>query len=133
MVESIGAALAIITAVIVGYPLWQKSQRKISFALNHQNEEWQARKAEIYAAIRDIELDYRMGKLSTEDYEALREQYKNEAIQIMKKLDGMAAPAAAKTKSASAPRAPHVRFCHQCGQATAEAELYCSACGAKIA
>lgn len=132
MVEIIGAALVIITAVMVSYPLWQKSQRKVSFALNHQVEEWQARKAEIYAAIRDIELDYRMGKLSEEDYHALRDQYKNEAIQIMKKLDGSSSPAAATRKSPPAQQ-PNARFCRQCGQPAPGTDLFCSACGAKLA
>ena len=132
MIEVIGVALTIIAAVIISYPLWQKSQRKVSFALNHQSEELQARKAEIYAAIRDIELDYRMGKLSEEDYQSLRDQYKNEAIQIMKKLDGSTAPAVSAKKSPAAPQ-PNVRFCHQCGQAATNADLFCSACGAKLA
>ncbi len=130
MIEIIGTALAIVAAVIISYPLWQKAQRKVSFALNHQSEEWQARKAEIYAAIRDIELDYRMGKLSEEDYEALRDQYKNEAIEIMKKLDSLAPRAAAVRKT---PAQPNTRFCHQCGQAVTGADHYCSVCGAKLA
>ena len=132
MVESIGAALAIITAVIVGYPLWQKSQRNVSFALNHQNEEWQARKAEVYTAIRDIELDYRMGKLSEEDYQSLRDQYKNEAIQIMKELDVSTAPPVTVKKSPAA-RQPNGQFCHHCGQPVSSSDQFCSACGAQLA
>ena len=132
MVEIIGVALTIITAVMISYPLWQRSQRKMNFALNHQGEEWQARKAEIYAAIRDIELDYRMGKLSEEDYNALREQYKNEAIQIMKKLDGLTVASVTAKKSRTA-LPPGTRFCHQCGQPATSTDLYCSACGAKQA
>lgn len=132
MIEVIGMALAVLTAVAISYPLWQKSRRKVNFALNHQSEELLARKEQIYAAIRDIELDYRMGKLSEEDYAALREQYKNEAIQIMKKLDGMAAPVAAAPKSQTAP-AQHARFCHQCGQGVAATDLFCSVCGARLA
>ncbi|MGH7494445.1 MAG: zinc ribbon domain-containing protein [bacterium] len=132
MVEVIGVALVIITMVLISYPLWQKSQRKVSFALNHQNEEWQARKAEVYAAIRDIELDYRMGKLSEEDYQSLRDQYKNEAIQIMKKLDVSAAPAVT-AKKAPAARQLNGRFCHHCGQPAQSADQFCSACGANLA
>jgi hypothetical protein len=132
MVEIISVALVIITAVAISYPLWQTAQRKMNFALNHQNEELQARKEQIYTAIRDIELDYRMGKLSEEDYGALREQYKNEAILVMKKIDGMAAPVLAAKKTQTA-RQQHLRFCHQCGQAVAASDTFCTACGAKLA
>jgi len=120
-----------LTAVLVSYPLWQKAQRKVSFALNHQSEEWQARKAEIYAAIRDIELDYRMGKLSAEDYNALRDQYKNEAIQVMKQLDQFAP--AGKPQKPQSSRSAAKRFCHQCGQSAVSADQFCSACGARLA
>ncbi len=132
MIEIIGVALAVITAVIISYPLWQKSQRRMNFALNHQSEELQARKAEIYAALRDIELDYRMGKLSEEDYQALHDQYKNDAIQTLKKLDGLTATAFTAKKS-SPVRQAGAQFCHQCGLPATSTDLFCSACGAKVA
>lgn len=131
MVEIIGIILAILTALFVGYPLLQKRRQKVSFALNHRAQELEARKAEIYTAIRDIDFDYRMGKLSQEDYETLREQYKTEAIGMMKQIDEMklgkshrSTQAAAKTNS---------RFCHHCGQPAATADRFCSACGGQLA
>jgi len=132
MTEIIGFFLAVLTAIFVGYPLFQKRQQKISFALNHRAQELEARKAEIYAAIRDIDFDYRMGKLSQEDYDALRNQYKAEAISTMKQIDQMALgkpPRRAKTTETAKTAA---RFCHHCGQPAAAADLFCSACGGKL-
>ena len=146
MVEIIGICLAILTALFVGYPLLQKQQRKVSFALNHRAQELEARKAEIYAAIRDIDFDYRMGKLSQEDYETLRDQYKAEAISLMKQIDqmplgqsrsapskgdGKAAPDRGRMETASPEKV--ARFCHQCGQPVTAADQFCSACGEKLA
>jgi hypothetical protein len=133
MAEIIGIALAILTAVFVGYPLLQKQKSKVSFALNHRAQELEARKAEIYAAIRDIDFDYKMGKLSQEDYEALRNQYKTEAIGMMKQID--AAPPGKMPRRAKETAAPQTttRFCHHCGEPLSAEARFCSACGGKLA
>jgi len=132
MVEIIGILLAIVTAVFVGYPLFQKQKTKVSFALNHRAQELEARKAEIYAAIRDIDFDYRMGKLSQEDYEALRNQYKTEAIGMMKQIDAMA-PDKTRRRQETAAAKTTARFCHHCGQPVAAEGQFCGACGGKLA
>jgi hypothetical protein len=144
MVEIIGICLAILTAIFVGYPFFQKQQRKVSFALNHRAQELEARKAEIYAAIRDIDFDYRMGKLSQDDYETLRDQYKAEAISMMKQIDqmkpGQPRSATARSdgkgvrssKQEAVPIEPAARFCHQCGEPVVSKDQFCSACGEKL-
>jgi type II secretory pathway pseudopilin PulG len=146
MVEIIGILLAILTALFIGYPLFQKQQRKVSFALNHRAQELEARKTEIYAAIRDIDFDYRMGKLSQEDYETLRDQYKAEAVNLMKQIDqaklvksrtaaskgdGRTGTGGGVKQTVSAEQA--ARFCHQCGQPVSAQDRFCSACGEKLA
>ena len=40
-----------------------------------------------YREIRDAELDYRTGKLSEEDWRALDEQLRGEAVEILQRLD----------------------------------------------
>lgn len=132
MTEIIGIFLALLTAVFIGYPLFQKRQEKISFALNHRAQELEARKAEIYAAIRDIDFDYRMGKLSQEDYEALREQYKTEAIGMMKQIDQASLGKAARRAKTTEAAKTAARFCHHCGQPAAVTDRFCSLCGGKL-
>lgn len=44
-------------------------------------------KEEIYAALKDIEMDYRMGKLSQEDYEDLYATYRRKAVGLLKAID----------------------------------------------
>jgi hypothetical protein len=133
MVEIIGIILAILTALFVGYPLLQKRQQKVSFALNHRAQELEARKAEIYAAIRDIDFDYRMGKLSQEDYETLREQYKTEAIGMMKQIDEMNLGKSRRSAKEPAAAKTSARFCHHCGQPAKDEDRFCSACGGQLA
>jgi len=132
MPEIIGVFLAILTVIFVGYPLFQKRQQKVSFALNHRAQELEARKAEIYAAIRDIDFDYQMGKLSKEDYTALRQQYKTEAIGMMKQIDQTAAgPSLHRAKTTGAVNNSE-RFCHHCGQPVGPEDQFCNACGGKL-
>jgi len=132
MIEIIGIALSILTALFVAYPLFQKNQRKVSFALNHQAEDLQARKEEIYAAIRDIDFDYRMGKLSEEDYASLRDQYKTEAINLMKRVDQMTLGSSKTRTKGAATSATARKFCHQCGEPVTAADKFCSSCGVSL-
>jgi len=132
MTEIIGIFLAILTAVFVGYPLFQKRQPKISFALNHRAQELEARKAELYAAIRDLDFDYRMGKLTKEDYETLRDQYKTEAIGMMKQIDQATFGKPRRVEKTAAPPDAAARFCHHCGRPINTADRFCSGCGGKV-
>jgi hypothetical protein len=47
----------------------------------------EAAKEAKYREIRDAELDYRTGKLSEEDWRALDEQLRGEAVAILRRLD----------------------------------------------
>ncbi len=132
MIEIIGICLALLTGLYVAYPLLQKRQQKVSFARNHRAEEFEARKAEIYAAIKDIDFDFQMGKLSQEDYDQLRSQYKAEAVSLLKRIDqtlgqnkGSGQPQKGKSSSL-------VKFCHQCGQPLQQSDVFCTSCGEKV-
>ena len=51
-------------------------------------DELEAAREAKYREIRDAELDYRTGKLSREDYEAIDAELRAEAIEILDRLDG---------------------------------------------
>ena len=130
MIEIIGICLALLTGLFVAYPLLQKRQQKVSFADNHRAEELEARKAEIYAAIKDIDFDFQMGKLSKDDYEQLRSQYKSDAVGLLKRIDRVHGKrqdrSGAKTSEG---RPASAKFCHQCGQPLVSGDKFCSSCG----
>jgi hypothetical protein len=48
----------------------------------------EAAKEAKYREIRDVELDYRMGKLSEEDWRASDRELRAEAVEILRQLDG---------------------------------------------
>jgi len=49
----------------------------------------QEEKDSVISNLKDIEMDYRMGKLSAEDYESLSEDFKLRAVKAIKKLDSL--------------------------------------------
>ena len=49
----------------------------------------QGRKDSLYSAIRDIDLDYGLGKLTEDDYRELRKKYRVEAASVLKEIDAI--------------------------------------------
>jgi hypothetical protein len=58
-------------------------------------EELEAAKEAKYREIRDAQLDLEMGKLSEEDHRAVDRELRAEAIEILKRLDGLEEKASA--------------------------------------
>lgn len=56
-------------------------------------EELHSERDALYQAIRELELDYQTGKLSQEDYRALRRDYQAKAARLLKRLDALGASA----------------------------------------
>jgi len=133
MAEIIVTCLSLLTALFVAYPLLQKRYQKVNFASNHRAEELEARKAEIYAAIKDIDFDFQMGKLSKEDYEQLRSQYKSEAVGLLKRIDQLQGKLRGGDGSKSGVgRSSSAKFCPQCGTPLTVDDIFCSNCGEKV-
>lgn len=124
---AIAIVLSLFAVAFIGYPFYQASRKNISFELNHRAEELETRKSEIYAAIKDIEFDFQMGKLSEEDYQELKHQYRTEAVGLLKEID--------KTHgihTAQDVRDTVINFCSQCGEPAGKGEQFCANCGEKL-
>jgi hypothetical protein len=96
---------------------------------NHHAGELIDRKETIYASIKEIEFDYEMGKLSEEDFQELRRQYKNEAVNLLKKIDQTQSKT---SKSAKHKKGKAVNYCSNCGNAVAASDKFCSSCGTNL-
>lgn len=77
------------------------------------------------AALREIEFDRATGKLSDEDYAALRERYANEALAAMRAKPASDDPIEAAVR---AYRSAHPT-CVTCGVRPEADAIYCSNCG----
>ena len=83
-----------------------------------------AQRDSAYQAIRDLDFDYQLGKLSTADYTLLRERYKARAASILEQIDAQsAAPESAtlardvilRCGNCHTPYEPEDKFCRKCG------------------
>ncbi|MFQ5751708.1 MAG: zinc ribbon domain-containing protein [bacterium] len=103
---------------------------------NHRAGDLVERKETIYAAIKDIEFDYQMGKLSEEDFKELRQQYKDEAIGLLKKIDKIQGKKV-KAKQLHAKNnkkadARPIKYCWICGTPVTKGDQFCVNCGTTL-
>ena len=104
-------------------------------------EDFEQRKLTAYVALRDAEMDYRMGKLSDSDYGAIKAKYTSQALEALSALDHTppddadVAPPAVVPDASTAPVASpsgepvEIRFCPDCGTRRPEQARYCPTCG----
>jgi len=121
------------------------------------------RKDAVLTAIKDLEFDYHVGKVSEEDYRRLDQRLRRQAIGLIQQIEKLAPesatlderleaeiarlrrtqerqraqPAAAPSPSAQAApangSAPAARFCTNCGARLEPAYKFCANCGAPVA
>lgn len=87
---AISMLLVLVALLLVGHPLWRQARnverRSQPRAKSEAVEEYRARYAAALATIRDLMFDHEMGKIATDDYEALLAKAKLEAAQIQQQL-----------------------------------------------
>ena len=77
--------LAAIVAFVVTAPLRRAEVQER--AVDDRRAALEAAKEQKYRDIRDAELDYRMGKLSEEDWRAADRELRAEAMEVLRQLD----------------------------------------------
>ncbi|MBI4891045.1 MAG: zinc ribbon domain-containing protein [Acidobacteria bacterium] len=99
------------------------------------------RRAIIYDNLRDLNFEYRLGKLSDADYNKTKVVLQNELAQVLAAIDKIAggakaapaaAPAAApkaKAAKAEAPAPPDPFVCPHCGAKFEKTMKFCGECG----
>ena len=131
--------LTIAVTFFVMTPILQSRSRRGRLAKtdrNHRASDLEERKKNIYATIKDIEFDYEMGKLSEEDFQELRQRYKDEAIHVLKELDKSEMKRPKKKQGvqvagkSATPKA--ASFCWVCGTPTTSNDKFCLNCGTNL-
>lgn len=80
-------------------------------------------------ALRDLELEYRTGKLTAAEYGSVRARLERAAIEAR---DAAASGAGRAAAAASADGIGGEAFCTACGAPLAGGEAFCAACGASL-
>jgi len=132
------AIMTILATGFVVYPLFQRSKGEPVSVGRRKLEGLLWEKQATYLALKDLEFDRAMGKLSEADYQELSQRYKGKAISILKRLDEREAEIEAEVAKIRAQRGsmacprcqatlrPEAKFCSACGSAL----LVCDRCGA---
>ncbi|MDR0311738.1 MAG: hypothetical protein LBJ21_09140 [Acidobacteriota bacterium] len=86
------------------------------------------RKTAVYRNIKDLEFDYKMGRLADADFQRLEAEFKGEAAEILQKLDML------NDHVTTPASAPDIRegFCPGCGAKTIPGKKFCADCGALL-
>jgi hypothetical protein len=93
-------------------------------------EHLEQRRARIYEQLRDLQFEFRVGKLSEADYQTTKQSLQTELAGVLAQLDkasGQAPPPAPAVKAVDRTKCPHcgakfaqpMKFCGQCGKAIA--------------
>ena len=114
----LAAVFAFIAYPILQPPVAEPSETSARDALAAQREA-------DYQAIRDLDFDFQLGKLSSADYQTLRERHKAHVAAVLQQIDALGPAVTVPTEptraaklfcpNCGAPREPDDKFCRRCG------------------
>jgi len=82
----LGLAIIVVASVFVVVPLFRAAPAA-SAEVGSERERWERQKRQALEAIKEVELDHRMGKLSQEDLAAMRGRFEAQAFEAMAALE----------------------------------------------
>jgi len=87
-IHIIALSMVALVALAVSLPLLKPTRTPFSLAsADPRKLRWIKQKEMAYAAVKEAEFDFQMGKLSPEDYQALRAKYEARALQALARLE----------------------------------------------
>jgi hypothetical protein len=127
------AAAILITLVILGFTLLIRTKdlpEPVPVSPYHHLE---VRKASIYENLRDLQFEYRVGKLSDDDYQRTKLELQSQLAGVLAEIDKIkqtegAAPNAVKAKSAGR-RSDAAKVCPHCSAKFEKPLKFCGECG----
>ena len=92
-------------------------------------EHLEARKAQIYENLRDLQFEYRVGKLSDADYQMTKTGLQTELAGVLAEIDGMKSAAGAVGVQPQKKLARSTNTCPHCGASFTKPMKFCGECG----
>jgi hypothetical protein len=147
MITIVMALIVIGAFALVAYPYFKPARElDISFADGSDPvlENLIVQRDSTYAAIKDLEFDHAMKKLSDTDYKSLRGKYETKAVGILQELDSLTAAQKRRARPAISDEvierqvqqlrggAAKTTRCDKCGTAAGARDRYCAKCGMPV-
>ncbi|MFQ5926963.1 MAG: zinc ribbon domain-containing protein [Terriglobia bacterium] len=126
--------LVVCAALAIGailYTFWVKPEpRVLPTPAERERAFLNERKQVVYENLRDLQMEYRMGKLSEKDYRQLKEHHQEQLAGLLYALDQLRA----RSGQAGEPVAVQSRpgQCPQCGEQNPPGNHFCGACGTRL-
>ena len=123
---------AILTFAAVLYTLFIRAQDLPETAPASPVQHLEGRKAAIYENLRDLNFEYRVGKLSDADYQRTKKDMQAELAVVLAEIDRIQQPkpkAAASAAPAPAAVADAATVCPHCGAKFDKPLKFCGECG----
>ncbi len=132
--------IAAATLAFIFWPFWRRrvALEGVTNGVSSRLADLLAQRDNLLAAIKDIEFDYEMGKISKEDFEQIREQYRRQAIDLFKRIDAARGQSIPRQKLETElqllrqQRGGGSRPCPACGAPAPATHRFCSHCGEKL-
>ena len=133
-----GILLALVLALLIQPIISRKDPAARKRGENNQAvDELSRKKRALIREIKDIELDYEMGKIDKSDFDDLTKNYRQQAMRGIKEIDSKNGRQV-KRKKASVntefvvPENEISGFCVECGSPLFNEAAFCGVCGHKI-
>jgi hypothetical protein len=127
----LSAAVVLVVGTLL-FTLFVRSQDVPELPAVSPTAHLEERKAQIYENLRDLQFEFRLGKLSDADYQKTKVDLQRELAKVLAEIDTVQPvstpkPARVQTKPALSDKCPHcgakfqqpLRFCGECGKAMA--------------
>ncbi len=132
----LGVAL-LITVCAVLFTLFVRDQDLPEAAPYNPFRHLDERKARIYENLRDLQFEYRVGKLSDEDYQSSKQSLQRELQQVLTEAEAVKTELEKQglsvKQTVKQTGKPKPTVCPHCGATFKEALKFCGQCGKPIA
>ena len=124
--------LSVAVVLVVGtllFTLFVRSQDVPEAPAPSPTAHLEERKAQIYENLRDLQFEFRLGKLSDSDYQKTKVDLQRELARVLAEIDAVQPM---KAKAAAAPAAkpkPDGKKCPHCGATFPQPLKFCGECG----
>jgi len=123
---------ALLGAAMIGYLIFIRNKDLPTPAPISPFRHLDERKAAIYENLRDLQFEYRLDKLSDDDYKATKLELQKELAKVLAEVDRVKAElgqAPSKPVTAAAPKRVGQNACPSCGARFEKALKFCGECG----
>ena len=154
LITIVAIILTAAALLAVGYPLLQR-RYGASFTLRGDGSrigDLSLRKESLYATIKELDFDFKTGKLSSKDYGELREKYRERALALLLEMErggrfsgleerleeeikgrrNIAADGPAEAGAGEGNGPAGAFRCPQCGEGCSEGDTFCPYCGGRL-